>query len=106
MLVVALKIEICKQHLSLHSEFFNAKTLVPSKVLYLIPFGARRSMSIVPETSSWLARIHHDVLMTSEEFVLRSKVWRQNVAHSARANETGNSMPEQISAGESWPLPV
>ena len=45
-------------------------------------------MGIVAATSSWLALTHLGALMTSEEFVLRRKVWGQGVADSARINET------------------
>ena len=69
-LIVALRMEVCKQHLSLHSESFNAKTLGLVKTLYFVLFGARRLMSIVLRTSSRLAWTHRAALMTSE------KVWR------------------------------
>ena len=56
-------------------------------------------MSIVPETSSWLAWIHRGALMTSEELVLRRKVWGQGVADNARISEMIISMPEH---SERW----
>ena len=77
LVVVAPRMHICKQPFSLHSGLFNAKTLGPSKILYCVPFSARRSMRIVLKTSSRLAWTHRGVLMTSEEgLVLRWKFWR------------------------------
>ena len=87
--------EMCRQRLSLHSKIFNAKTLDPLKTLYFVLVGARRSMSIVLKTSSWLAWTHRAEAMTLE------KGWGQGVADSACVNEMGCSMPEQVLTVES-----
>ena len=76
LIVVAPRTHICKQHFSPHSRFFNAKTLVLSKPLYLVLFSLRRSMGIVLKPSSRLAWTHCRVLTTSEDGRVENKMWR------------------------------